>query len=432
MVIATSTRLWQLIGGLITIAIIAKYFSGETQGIFYIFADLLAIQTLFDLGLTGVLLSLSSREWPAALNTNDRDDASQLARQRLGSLIRQSTRWFVVMAALFAITASVFGMWWLNRPETEAMQWRGPWLVSVVLTALAMCLMPCIGIIEGRFVVSINVFRLVQAILGNLVVWTVITQGGELWAVAASTGVRLACESFFVLGWFRKRLVDLIRQDPLPADDALDWRSTVRPLQWRIALQSLMGYFATRTYTLIVMDSQSVAAAGRIGMSWAILIAIQAAGLAWLQARLPQIGRLVAQSQITEARRLVRHTAMMIVATMTLGTACLVGLIVILNQYYPQTAMRLMPLPPTLLFSVSLCLVAMINTWSTYARLFRIDPFVRISLIGSTVLTITAIGLGTRYGAMGIAIAHLGTTALVNVPLYRSVLKRELAIVEKN
>ncbi|QDT08711.1 hypothetical protein K239x_06520 [Planctomycetes bacterium K23_9] len=430
MLIATCTRLWQLVAGLVSVAIITQFFSLQTQDIYYVFADLLALQTLFDLGLTGVLLSLASREWPTATESEP-SDATSLAKRRLGSLIRDGTRWFVVMSVLFAIGASTFGLWYLQGPETDTMQWRAPWIASVVLTAAAMIMMPCIGVLEGKYVVPINIFRLTQAIIGNLVVWLVITQGGSLWAVAASAAVRLLCESFFVFGRFRKQLFDLIRQEPLPANDALDWRSAVRPLQWRIGLQAIVAYLATRTYTLIVLDAQSTGAAGRIGLTWAILIAIQASGLAWLQARLPQIGRHVQESDFTEARRLVRQTSYLAVATIILGSIALVVLHLGLTRYYPATADRLLPLPPILLFSVSLAIYAVIIIWSTYTRLFRIDPFVRPGLIGSTVLATAAIVLGVRYGAMGIAVAHLGTMTLVNLPLLIPVIRRELAVVEK-
>jgi hypothetical protein len=428
--IATSTRLWQLIAGLIAVAIITQFFSPDTQGIYYVFADLLAMQMLFDLGLTGVMLALSSREWPTALDCES-DQERSLGRRRLGSLIRHSTRWFIVMAVLFAIGAGAFGLWHLETPETESMQWRAPWLVSVFLTALAMCMMPCIGILEGRYVVSVNIFRLAQAVLGNLVVWLVIVSGGELWAVAASAAVRLLCEACFVLGWFRRKLSDLAREDPLPIDDALDWRSVVRPLQWRIALQAIVAYLATRTYTLIVLDSQSAAAAGQIGLTWTILIAIQAAGLAWLQARMPQIGRHVSESRFADARRLVRQTVIMALATIALGSIALISLHLLLTKYHPATAARLLSLAPIAMFSLSLAIHAVIIIWSSYTRLHRIDPFVKPALIGATVLAFAAIGLGMRYGAVGIAIAHLGTMIFVNVPLLVPVIRRELAVVEQ-
>ena len=429
MLIASSTRLWQLIAGLISVAIITQFFSPDTQGIYYAFADLLALQTLFDLGLTGVLIALASREWSSAHESTD-SERRTLARQRLGSLLRHGTKWFVFMAVGFAVSASAFGLWYLVSPVTDAMNWRLPWIVSVVLSALAMCMMPCIGVLEGKFVVEVNIFRLVQAILGNLVVWWVIVSGGELWAVAASAGVRLLCESVFVIGWFGRCLKSLMREPLLPTGDALDWRSKVLPLQWRIAIQAIVGYAATRTYTLIVLDS-SVAEAGQIGMTWSILIAVQASGLAWLQARLPHIGREISDGHFSQARQLLFQTTVLAVATIMVGSLALIGLQVALNQVHPATAARLLPLGVIVIFSISLAVHAVIIIWSSYTRLYRIDPFVKPGIIGSVALAITAITLGTKYGAIGIAIAHLGTMVLVNVPMYVPVFRRELAVVEQ-
>lgn len=428
--VGTFTRVWQLAAGLVTFSLIGTRFSPELQGLYTAFGGLLAMQTLFDLGLTGVLVSLSTREWSAALDEPDDSPRRDLARRRLGTLLRGGQRWFASFGALFLLVVAPVGLLWLDEPAIADVDWRAAWLAAVALTAASVVLMPAVGLLEGRFVVAVNLFRLAQAVLGNAVVWTMLLTGCGIWVVVGSAAVRLLCEGWLVLRSYRPLLTELRTTDALPDDDELSWRGTVQPLQWRIALQSAAGYFATQVYAPIIYKLDSVAESGRIGMTWPILVAIQSAALLWLQARLPQLGQLVAERRFAEARGILRVTVAAAVATLACGAAALVGLVIILHAVRPPLAERLLDVPTILIFAVSLTVQAVLVVWIGYVRLHRIDPFVRPSLIGSATLSLGVVVGALLAGSRGIALAHLLTMVCLNVPLLRPVFRRELAVVE--
>ena len=58
---AVAGRSWQGLAGVLSLWIIARSFSLELQGVYYIFLNLLAIQSFFDLGLTAVLVYVATR-----------------------------------------------------------------------------------------------------------------------------------------------------------------------------------------------------------------------------------------------------------------------------------------------------------------------------------------------------------------------------------
>ncbi|MFO1091728.1 MAG: hypothetical protein U0992_00225 [Planctomycetaceae bacterium] len=87
MLFAVGARSWRFAAGIVTLWIVARDFSRDVQGYYYLFVNLLAIQTFFDLGLTGVLTYVASHEWSAARND---DAAGAVARQRLGELLVRS------------------------------------------------------------------------------------------------------------------------------------------------------------------------------------------------------------------------------------------------------------------------------------------------------------------------------------------------------
>ena len=421
--VMTATRLWQLVSGPVTIIFIAAYFTPDVQGLFYAIGRVLAVQGLFDLGLTGVMISLSVREWGPAL-----DDGDVAARRRLGELVRRSQRWFRRLAIGFALLVTPLGLWFLQDDAVREIDWHAAWIAASLLTALAIAYMPSVGLLEGRFVVEVNTMRLAQAILGSVVVWTTIRFGGGVWAITASAAVRVLCELALVRWRFGSTLRDL-RNESVP-EDGFGWESTVLPLQWRIAVQSLVNYFATQTFELILYKADSPTAAGRFGMTWNILMAIQATSLAWLQARLPAIGTAIADGRIPEARRTLRQTITLTIAFQVLGSAVLLVLLSALQHAAPRYAARMLPLLPTAIFCVSLGVQNVVICWASYVRLFRIEPFLRINLLWTSLIAVAAVVLGTRFGALGIAAGHAAVLIVVVPVLLVPVVRRERAIVE--
>ena len=60
---AVALRIWQLVGGFVSMLLISQYFSPHVQGYYYTFYAVLALQTFFELGLQIVILNAASHEW---------------------------------------------------------------------------------------------------------------------------------------------------------------------------------------------------------------------------------------------------------------------------------------------------------------------------------------------------------------------------------
>ena len=71
-------------------------------------------------------------------------------------------------------------------------------------------------------------------------VWIVMGNGGGLWAAVAASGARLLCDLVFLLGWYR-RFFHSFWEPPTAARVA--WAEEIWPLQWRLAVGSIFGYF---------------------------------------------------------------------------------------------------------------------------------------------------------------------------------------------
>jgi len=420
--LAVGARVWQFLAGGVSLVIVARYFSPEVQGFYYAFVQILAIQTFFDLGLTGVLIYVASHEWGA----NDKATA-ETARKRLGELILRSRRWYLLCSTGFAVIAAGVGFAFFQDADTGEIAWLAPWLMAVVATSGSLWLSPSLGILEGcGFVTEVNAARFVQAMLGNLVVWAVIIGGGDLWAVVASTSVRLAVEVYLVAVRFRPFFADAVaagRQGP----PSLSWGEELLPLQWRIAAQSVAAYIVMQAYTPIVFKFHGPVLGGQMGMTWSALSTLQLVALAWLQTRVPQIGRSIAQRQFDSALKLFWSVVRLALGVYVVGGIVFLGLVTLLDIYVPWLSERLLGLREIFLFEVALGVTLLVSVLGVYVRAHKIDPFLRIGLINAAITGALVWWLAATVGPAGAALAHIVTTLVIMLPVVVVIFRRTVA-----
>jgi O-antigen/teichoic acid export membrane protein len=422
---AVAGRTWQGLAGVLSLWIIARSFSLQIQGAYSIFINLLAIQSFFDLGLTSVLVYVASHEWNSAQGD---DAAAAVARQRLGELLLRTRRWYAWCAAGFVVVANGIGWWYFRDAEFSSIDWEGPWVAAVVITAGSLWLSPWIVILEGcNYVAEVNALRLVQAMAGNLVVWSVMLSGGELWAVAASAAVRLAAEAYMIAVHFRPFL-DRMRVAVGSGPGTFSWSAELLPLQWRIGVTSIAAYFLWTAYTPIVAKYHGLEVAGRMGMTMTAVSTIQMIALAWIQTRVPRIGALLARGERREAQSLFRRMFTVCMGVYVLGSIAFLGLVLLLERWKPLLADRVLAPADIVLFEIGLGLTLFISGLGTYVRAHKIDPFLGVGLLNAAVTGTLVWYFGKEMGPRGAALAHTGVTIAIMLPatiyLYRNVVRR--------
>src|ERR1700729_2065915 len=98
-------RFWSSAAGLVTVALIARFLSQAEQGYYYTFGSLVAMQMIFELGFSYVILQLASHERAQLSISTDYEIAGNpVAHARLASVIQKSVRWYSVAALLLAAT----------------------------------------------------------------------------------------------------------------------------------------------------------------------------------------------------------------------------------------------------------------------------------------------------------------------------------------
>lgn len=420
------TRCWQFISAPITLYLIYKFFGERLQGYYYLFPSLLGAQLFFELGLHAILAILASHEW-ALLRLDKNGDVvgDAESKSRLWSIVRHGDRWFRLAALLFGICLLACGPFFIHDVEDSVNLWLGPWVFAVVVNSISLAYQPRISILEGcNQVKTINFFRMIQAILGSLVVWTAIASGASLWTIGAANAARLIFEVYLVEVRFRGMFQSLKKQGQ---SNEFKWKQEIWPLHWKLALQSIGLYFTGFFFVPVIDAYHGKIASGRMGMTWSIMATLQAASLAWTQTRMPEFGSLTAQARLKELNRRMKRIGAISISLYFVAGTLFASAVWILSLVKPDAANRF--LEPFSIFVLVIGMSISQISWhqQSYVRLFKRDPFLIMNSINSLLTGFTAWYFGQHYGAIGIIVSYLCVNSLFVLPMCSWLMSKHIA-----
>lgn len=417
-------RAWQLLTGPVTVTLMALFFTPEMRGYFYTFGSVLALQVFFELSLHIVLINVASHEW-AGLSIDDSGELAgdEAAQSRLISLLKVSLKWYAVAAILFVVLCGPGGAVFLARGSLPLTEWIVPWSVLVVLTGGLLAVQPLTAILEGCDQLKIvNQYRFRQAVFGTLVVWTIIGAGLGLWAAAGSAAVRLGWELHMVGVHYRRFFRSFFRKT---LSTIINWETEVWPLQWRLAIQGVATWGTLQMLTPVIWAASGDVEAGRMGMTWTVLIALQAAASSWVDTRRPKFGQLVANGSFDELNALFFRCTSLSVIALTVGVVLFCGVLTVLPYFEWPVADKLAaafvaPASAAVL-SLGILVFQIPNCQTIYVRAHKREPFLIPSLIVSTCIATSVTILGIKYGIAGAAVAWTACICGVQLPLWTTI-----------
>lgn len=420
---AIATRAWQFLAGPISILVIAACFTPQLQGYFYTFASLMGMQTLVELGLHGVIISVASHEWSRlSLDQNGFIQGDPAALHRLAGLKRFVAKWYAVVALVFFVLCGVGGAIFLSLPSaeevpSEEVSWMAPWFCLVALNGLLLWAWAYTAMLEGcNQVVVLHRIRLLQFVTGSFAVWASMIAGLGLWAAVVSVAIRLAWDLWLIAVRYRNFWQSLSNQP----SDAISWRDEIWPLQWKMAIFGITLYLAFGLFNPVMFHFRTKAIAGQMGMTLTILTALESAAYAWVQVRSPLFGSLAARRDWAEMDRVFYRLTAISWGFYLLGViGVCVGVWALNVAPWPLTqrlASRLLPLLPTAILATAFLLLHLPRCQTIYIRAHKQDPFLAAGVIAHSLIAILVIVLGRAYGPLGAACGLLAVVVTINVP----------------
>lgn len=386
-------------------ACIAVLLAPDEQGYLATARSLLGLQVVLELGFSAVLVQVFAHERAR----NERDSSRPL---RLGHILRLSLWWFLGVAVVMIFGISSIGYFvMLAHDQANPSMKLAPWLLSVAAASLGVMLLPLQSLIEGSgHVVSIALMRGVQALTGLAAFAIVAIFGTGLWVLPAL----IAAPAFAGILWLwighRRDLWTAWRNCP---EEGISWRDEIFPFQWRIAVSWACGWAIFQLNIPVLFSSHGPIVAGQMGLTLDACTGITSIGMAWIAIKAPGWGRLIALGNHERVDvEYAQASRRALLAVLVVGVA-FVGVVFMLRLFSHPLAERFLPPLPLVLLVGAALLNQSVFAMASYLRAHKQEPFLVTSVAGAALLVAWALWGGARFGALGMAIAYLATTAVI-------------------
>ncbi len=408
------SKIWSFCSGPITVILIASSLTPQEQGYYYTFSTLLALQVFLQLGLGTVISQFASHEW-SNLNLNDNcfiigDNKSYT---RLASISKLAFKWYFIIGILFFVFVSFFGyLFFLSSTFSNSISWKLPWIALCLMEAFSICLVPFWSILEGcNQVNKLYKFRFYQGIITSITIWLFLLSGFSLWTTTFSAFVNVVTSLYFIQKNYKNFFTPLIKYKFLNSSNYINWKDEMFPMQWRIALSWISGYFIFSLFVPVLFKYSGSVTAGQMGMTWSLVVVLGSISASWLSPKAPIFGMLIAKKQFQELDRQFWKTTKIIFIVSTLIAIGIVSFVFFINyspfSFINKYSNRLLPPLPTAIFLLAQLIYIISTPFATYLRAHSKEPLMYFSILYSFFVALSTIILGKYFSVNGIDWGYL-------------------------
>jgi hypothetical protein len=411
-------RGWSSLAGIVTVLLIAHFLTPGEQGYYYTFGSLIALQIVFELGFSFVILQMASHERahltlsPGHVLTGD-----PVAHDRLASVLQKTVRWYTTAAVILGAFLIAAGTHFFSSHQRMGpnVAWHLPWYCAAVAATLTFQLDPLLSFMEGcGFVAHVARLRFLQAAVGSLLAWMSLLLHHGLFAPAMMILGNAAVSATW-LSRHRTLLLPLLRRNP--GGHKIHWMREVWPFQWRMAVSWLCGYFIFQLYNPVLFAYHGAVVAGQMGMSLSLVNALLSVSISWINTKAAPFGALIARKEYGALDQMFFR------AMWHSTVVCIVGAVVIwigffyLNLAGYSFAHRVID-PMSLAFLLATVPINVITfAEATYLRAHKQEKFLFVSILGAILVGSSTLFLGKYYSATGVTIGSLAVGLIMGLPL---------------
>ena len=406
-------RGWSTLAGVATVLLIARFLTPAEQGYYYTFSSLVALQVVFELGFSFVILQLAAHE---RAHLHIQDDGSiagdRVAHSRLASVLQKAVRWYTAGALLMAaaLLPAVFHFFVAHRQPGAPISWQLPWIAAVLATTFTFQMDPLFSFLEGcGRIPQVARMRFTQAFAGSLMAWTALCLHHGLFAPAMIISGQAIAGGCFLFTQ-RRLLLPLLRHTT--SVHIVSWRREIWPFQWRIAISWLCGYFIFQLFNPVLFAYRGATEAGRMGMSLTVASALSSVAISWMSTKASPFGTLVARHEYGTLDRLFFRTLWQSALLLAAGAVVLLLGLAVVAQRFPYLAVRVLPLPVFgLLLATVFCNHIYISE-ALYLRAHKREPFLPFSIAIGILTACGTLFMGKFWGAQGVILGYFCTSGI--------------------
>jgi hypothetical protein len=411
-------RVWASIAGIVTLILIARFLTPAEQGYYYTFGSLVALQIVFELGFSFVILQVASHERAHLdISVDEKISGDPRAHARLASVLQKAVRWYSSAALLLAIFLIVAGSHFFaaHRQSDPNIHWRLAWYATAIAAAITFQIDPVLSFMEGcGYVANIARVRFAQAAAGNLLAWIALISHHGLFTPAMMIMGNVCIAATWL---FRRRRLLWGLLVYKVGVHRIRWGVEVWHFQWRIAVSWLCGYFIFQLYNPVLFAYKGAVAAGQMGMSLSVAAALQSVSISWINTKAAPFGSLIARKEFSRLDSIFFRTVRQSFSVCTVGAVIAFCVDLYLNRAHPPLAHRLLGPASLAMLLLTTMLNNLINAEALYLRAHKQEKFLLNTVLGAILVGCSTWFLGRKFGAFGMVAGSLAVGVLMGLPL---------------
>jgi hypothetical protein len=399
-------RVIQASGSVVNVLLILHFLTLPVQGYYYALWSVVALQAVFELGFSFVILQVAAHERVhLEFHSDGAISGDHVAHARLASLLQRTVRWYstgcmVMGAALLTGGVKFFSM---HQIPDQPRLWLWPLRMTVLACMIIFALTPVLSFLEGcGQVTDVARTRFIQSAVSTLASWTAMIAHHGLYAPA----LVLAGQSIVaaVLLWSRRSLLLPLLRMPV-RNRGIRWGREVWPFQWRIAVSWLCDYFIFQLFTPVIFAFRGPEEAGRMGLSMNIVMQMSAMMLVWMTTKSAPFGSLIARRDNSGLDALFFRALRQSLALLFAASTILLCTVLAIPELVPRLAHRIVPWPVFLFLLLTAIGGHVVQSEAIYLRAHKCEPFLTQSILIAAATATSVIYFARTWGTLGVAIS---------------------------
>jgi len=387
-----TNQLWRLIAGPLTILLIPLFLTEVDQGYWYLFGSISALSVFADLGFSNIILQFSAHEFAfLSFNTEGLLAGDDNHLKKLGSFLRFTIKWISSICLIVFPIIYFVGIWFFVRDGVLRI-YLLPWTIFSLGSLLNFFNNSVLSYLEGMNQIgAIQNIRFLVAIINTIVVAAILLLGGNIYALAFGLLTSASSIFLFIFGRFHKLLKQIMR---ISKNYVYSWRKEILPLFSRYAISFSSGYFIFQIYTPVMQYFHGPVQSGKIGITLSLVMVIFSMSNIWIYTVTPKMNMLVSQRNKEALDILFKRRLVFSLMTYIAISVCMFVFLVFFKDFWilPKVISRFLPVKSVLMLLVCYFFQLIINSWATYLRAHKREPY----MIPSLVLAVW-IALATTY-----------------------------------
>ncbi len=181
-------RIVQGLGSVVNVLLILHFLTLPVQGYYYALWSVVALQSVFELGFSFVILQVAAHERVhLQFHPGGSIFGDPVAHIRLASLLQRTVRWYSVACVLMGAVLLTGGMRFFSLHQVAGQPhiWVWPLRMTVLACMIGFALNPVMSFLEGcGQVVAVSRARFFQSVASAMAAWTAMILHHGLFAPA--------------------------------------------------------------------------------------------------------------------------------------------------------------------------------------------------------------------------------------------------------